>query len=350
MSIGPPVSGRAPECRGRIRSRSEDFVVDELLGFEPDDGPHWLLRVRKRDRNTADVARWLAAQGGVSHRDIGYCGLKDRHAVTSQFFSVPATPTGADPSTWAWCDDIVLLEQSRNRRKLRRGAHRGNRFTLVVRELDGDVDSVDEAARRVVSVGFPNYFGEQRFGREGGNPESARRLLAGGRLRRGRGGIEVSALRSLLFNRVLAARVADGSWIQAREHDLMILDGTGSFFRAADEEGGAATIDERLRRLDIHPSGPLWGIPEAGYPQALYRSELALLGELAADAELLEGARLEMGRRALRGRADDLEWRVAGNRVGKLSFTLGKGVFATALLRELIDVVGSGAAVESGGE
>ncbi len=350
MSMGPPVAGSAPECRGRIRSRSEDFAVDELLGFQPEDGPHWLLRVRKRNRNTADVARWLATQGGISHRDIGFCGLKDRHAVTSQYFSVPVTPSGPDPSTWAWTDDIALLEQARNRRKLRRGAHRGNRFTLLVRELDGDIEGVAEAAVRVTGGGFPNYFGEQRFGRGGGNPEAARRLLAGGRLRRGRGGIEVSALRSLLFNRVLAARVADGSWCRAGDPELMILDGTGSFFRAGSGDDGAKGIDDRLRRLDIHPSGPLWGLRDRDYPESLYRRELALLGELAADAELLEAAGLEMARRPLRARADDLGWRVVDDGVGELSFTLGRGVFATALLRELIDVVAPTAADESGSE
>ncbi len=307
-----------------------------MLGFEPeDDGPHWLLRVRKRGWNTLDVARWLGGQAGVRARDVGVCGLKDRHAVTTQYFSVPVVAGGAPPVDWAWSDAIGLVQVRRNRRKLRRGAHRGNRFTLVLRELEGDVEDIGPRVARVRDGGFPNYFGEQRFGRDGGNPAAARERLAGGRMRRGRGGIEVSALRALLFNRVLASRVADASWNRDLSDDLMILDGSGSYFRV---EPGDASVRERLDRLDIHPSGPLWGVRKADFPGALEARELTALGELRGDAELLERAGLDMARRALRGAAPDLAWRALGPDAVELSFSLGRGAFATALLRELVEV------------
>ena len=127
-----------PEAQARVRAHPEDFQVEEVLGFEPDgEGYHALLQIRKRDTNTQWVARRLADLAGVRNVDVGFSGLKDRNAVTTQWFSVNLT--GAAEPDWQRLapDDLVILSVTRQRRKLRRGVHRANRFRLVLRDLDG---------------------------------------------------------------------------------------------------------------------------------------------------------------------------------------------------------------------
>ena len=201
--------GGAPVARAHLRASPEDFRVDEELGFEPDgEGEHALVRVRKRGANTAWVARRLAELAGVRVREVSYAGLKDRDAVTSQWFSV-WLPGRADPD-WAALDDaeVTVIEYGRHRRKLRRGCHRGNRFALVLRELSCDREIIESRLRSVAKVGVPNYFGPQRFGRDGGNLTAALGLFRGSlRCRdRQRRGIYLSGARARRFNPGGAAR------------------------------------------------------------------------------------------------------------------------------------------------
>ena len=136
--------GIGPEVMAEVRrvidwfgaNRDLTFDVTEDLGFDlSDDGEHDFLWIEKRDANTAWVARQLARHAGVSARDVGYAGLKDRQAVTTQWFSIHL-PGRSDPD-WAALDEpqIQVLECTRNRRKLRRGVHRANRFRLRLRSL-----------------------------------------------------------------------------------------------------------------------------------------------------------------------------------------------------------------------
>jgi len=199
-----------PEASAQVRACPEDFRVDELRDGEPDgEGEHLLLHIRKRNRNTDEVARALARCAGVRARDVSYCGLKDRVAVTTQWFSV-WLPGKSDPD-WSpiLSEDLELLSQVRTRRKLQRGGLRGNQFTLVLREVQGDRAALEERLATVVEHGVPNYFGEQRFGREGSNLAAAEAMFGGRRVKdHHRRGLYLSAARSLLFNEVLAARVA----------------------------------------------------------------------------------------------------------------------------------------------
>lgn len=328
-----------PEAAGRIRVSADDFRVEEQLGYEPEgDGEHLWVYLRKRDTNTDWAARALARWAGVSPTAVSYAGLKDRHAVTDQWFSIhlPGRPD-PDPAALA-SPELTILEARRHRRKLQRGGLKGNRFRLVVRELRGEPESVPERLRRLQVLGVPNYFGPQRFGHDGRNVDQARRLFAGAlrRVDRHKRGLYLSAARARLFNAVLSRRVADGSWRQGLDGDLMMLDGSHSVFAT---ETLGDTLRERLTRLDIHPSGPLWG-REGTWPSA---SALALEHEVAAtDPELCDGliaAGVRAERRALRLALDEAECRLdrdAGTL--ELGFDLPAGAYATVVLRELLVV------------
>src|ERR1700735_4227497 len=203
----------APSLAARLRSTPEDFRVEEVLGYDAEgQGEHALLWVEKRGANTDWVARELAKFAGVSPVAVGYAGLKDRHAVTRQTFSVRlAGKPDPDWSTFPHAD-VKVLAATRHSRKLKRGALRGNRFVLVLREAQGDRDAAEQVLQQIAARGVPNYFGEQRFGREGGNVAQARAMFAGRRVERDKRSFLLSAARSQIFNDVLAARVERGAW------------------------------------------------------------------------------------------------------------------------------------------
>lgn len=247
-----------PAAHGVLRSLPEDFVVEEDLGYVPDGrGDHVLLSIRKRETNTEWLARELAAFAGIRPVDVGFAGLKDRHAVTTQWFSLHLR--GAEPD-WSRfpCADAQILDVRRHRRKLQRGELRGNRFRLVVRQLDGDIAALDARLQRVKEEGVPNYFGAQRFGIGGGNLAEAEALFAGRSEVRDRHkrGLYISAARSLLFNAVLSARVAAGNWQTPLAGEVVQIGDTQSLV-SCDEPTPA--ICERLARGELHLTGPMWG-------------------------------------------------------------------------------------------
>jgi len=325
-----------PDVCARVRACAEDFRVDELRDGEADgEGEHLLLHIRKRNRNTEEVARALARHAGVRARDVSYCGLKDRVAVTTQWFSV-WLPGKADPD-WSPLlgDDLELLSQARTRRKLQRGGLRGNQFTLRLREVQGDRAALEERLARVAEQGVPNYFGEQRFGRDGGNLAAAAAMFGGRRVKdRHRRGLFLSAARSFLFNEVLAARVRAANWNQALPGEALQLSGSRSFFvaEAIDDE-----INARLASGDVLPSGPLWGrgeLPSADAARAVEETALAAYCDFR---EGLEKAGLKQERRALRLSVADLQWQwLAEGQDLQLVFSLPAGAYATAVLRELV--------------
>ncbi len=317
-----------PPVRARWRAVPEDFVVEEVLG------QHVLLQVRKRGANTQWVARELARIAGVAPLAVGYSGLKDRDAVTTQWFSVDLA--GRPEPDWGGLAPgaVEVLGAHRHDRKLRRGSHRANRFTLRLREVAGEREALAVRLLRLLEAGFPNYFGEQRFGRDGGNPDKALAMLAG-RLRakdRAERGLYLSAARSVLFNRVLAARVVAGTWDRLLAGEVLMLDGRHSRFLAGEP---AEELVARLARGELHPTGPLWGRGEAESRGQARGAEEAALAGCEAWCRGLEQAGLEQDRRALRVLTRDLAWRWVGEDALELTFTLPAGAYATALLREV---------------
>jgi tRNA pseudouridine13 synthase len=322
------------ETTARIRLSCEDFQVTELLGFEPQgDGEHDYLWIEKEGQNTVWVAGLLAKFAGIRESDVGFSGLKDRHAVTRQWFSV-RRPGGIKPDWNGFgAQGVRILETARHGRKLRRGAHRANRFRIVLRELPGQSPALAAKLALIREQGVPNYFGEQRFGHEARNLRLAEKLFAGRRLPRNQRSIALSAARSYLFNLLLAQRVCDDTWNRLLPGDLANLDGSGSVFAvdAVDDELAA-----RADRLDLHPTGPLWGSDGTQVSGDVASLEQSVIDRHAELARGLESQRVEQSRRALRVRAAELTWHVADERTLSLEFTLGRGSFATALLRELV--------------
>lgn len=323
--------------RARMRVLSEDFFVDENLGFQlTGQGEHLFIHVRKRERTTDQVAGALARVAGVPRRAVGYAGMKDKWALTQQWFSVHLPGRELELLPGKLDDGIEVLAVSRHDRKLRRGALRGNRFRLRLRDVQASVDATSRRLGRIARYGVPNYFGEQRFGRDGDNVSQARALLAGELKPRNRAlrGILLSAARSHLFNQVLAERLHQGNWATALDGDLMVLDGRRSLFMASEED---PTLHQRVAALEVHPSGPLCGrggMQPEGRALALEQKVLSAEQELV---DGLAGAGLDGARRALRLRVADLAWHFPEKGTVELSFFLPAGAYATCVVRELFE-------------
>ncbi|WP_340648784.1 tRNA pseudouridine(13) synthase TruD [Pseudoxanthomonas winnipegensis] len=345
LAFGPPV------LEAVFRTQPEDFQVEECDAFAPHgEGEHLLLTLRKRGLNTAEVARTLARWAGIGEVGIGYAGLKDRHAVTTQRFSVHLPKRVAPDLATLATPNLEVVASAWHNRKLPRGALEGNRFTLVLRQVRGEREAIEQRLGEIAARGLPNWFGEQRFGRGGGNVAQALEMFghaspspespaAGARaarrpIRREQRSLLLSAARSELFNRVLTARVLDGSWERGLDGEVWMLAGSRSVFGP---EPWSAALAERLAAFDIHPSGPLWGEGAPRVEGACATLEAQVLGEGDGPALRagLEAARLKQERRALRQRADDLQWNWHDADTLELRFGLAPGSYATALLHEL---------------
>jgi tRNA pseudouridine13 synthase len=324
-----------------LKACAEDFQVDEVLDIPlSGEGEHLWLWVEKRNLNTEEAARRLAKAAGVPLRTVSYAGLKDRQALTRQWFSLHL-PGKADPNlSAAQNDTLSILKQTRHSRKLQRGAHSANGFTLRLTALAADRAALDERLEAMQRTGVPNYFGTQRFGFQGGNVFDAqqyaeRQALPEQRNVRSR---LLSTARSFLFNRMLAARVADGTWNRAQVGDLLAFTDSRSFFPACEAE----CSDPRLAILDLHPTGALWGEGGSVATGDCAALENAIAGEHQALCSWLARAGLAQERRILRLPIGGLTWHYPEPDILQLEFVLPAGCFATVVVRELVDLVPTG--------
>lgn len=358
LALEPPRAAGSACGRARLRVEIEDFIVDEELGFAPSGaGEHLLLRVRKREANTGWVARELAVRAGVRPFEVGYAGLKDRHAITTQWFSVPRRKSL--PSEWIGFTGtgFEVIEAYAHGRKLPRGALAGNRFSLLLREVSAARADVEARVALIAEQGVPNYFGPQRFGRllavsesvrpVPANLRSVQRCLAGEPLPRDerQRGFVFSAARSLVFNAVLAERIRRGDWLRLYPGERANLDGSNSSFLV---ETVDATIESRLAALDIHPTGPLPGAGLADVTGEMAALEAQVLARFAGLGAWLAEAGVEAARRPLRMAVRDLVMDHVAEGL-RLQFSLRAGSFATAVVRELFEIdeaAGKGAAGE----
>ena len=304
-----PYAFGGPLRDATFRSQLADFVVVEHLGIQPEgEGEHHYLHLEKRGVNTDWVAQKIARLAGVKANDVGFCGLKDRHAVASQWFSV-YLPKGPPPDWSVLQDDAIrLIEVTAGKRKLRRGQHQSNRFIITLRDIEKAACEELQQRLQVVGQGVPNYFGEQRFGRDGGNLVSAARWLEqGAPLNKMRDkSMVMSAARSHVFNLVLAERVRRGNWREALSGDV---------------ETGSAT-------------GPLWGRGR----NPVSAETLALEEQVLADHRQwltgLEHCGLMQERRNLVLAPQNMRWNLDQANL-MLEFALAPGEFATVVLREV---------------
>jgi len=334
----PAIAG-TPKAIALLRHSPEDFLVFEQLGFElSGGGEHAFLHLEKRELNSMELLQRISQLSGIAQRDIGLSGLKDRNAVSQQWFSVRMA--GRPEPNWQELErsgDVRVLQVGRHLRKLKRGVHRANRFVLRLRDLRGDKDDLLPRLERVKAGGFPNYFGEQRFGREGSTLAQAREWMeSGGRkISRARRSLYLSALRAFVFNTLLADRVEQASWNRVLSGDACALQGSRSLFSCelADDE-----IQGRAERGDIHPALPLWGAGQqlASDERVAEQRTLLALSDGTAICLFLERMGLDLAYRPARALLDDFSWQFCDDDSLQLDFTLGTGCYATAALAELV--------------
>jgi tRNA pseudouridine13 synthase len=303
-----------------FRTIPEDFMVNEDLGFVPSgSGEHWLLHIEKMGQNTHWVAEQLALFCGLEPSAVGVCGRKDRHAVTRQWFSLYAPKQ----TTMNWSEFVVegvqILEVHRHSQKLRLGSHKANDFSIRLRDLtanDRPLMNADKAHLEAViyqrlASGVPNYFGEQRFGRDNSNLVAARHWFELGRKPHPkRRSMVMSAARAYLFNQILALRVRQENWRQSMPGDLL--------------EGG-------------FPTGPLWGRGRSQTNDACLALETAVMADYADWCRGLEHCGLKQERRSLVLLPKNFALSWLGDDMA-LSFSLPVGTFATTILAEISEL------------
>lgn len=339
-----------PECHARIRSKPEDFRVDEILGFAPDGtGEHLLLQVEKRGANTTWVARQLANIAGVKQRDVSFAGRKDRNAVTVQHFSIWL---GRQPEPdWSahTHPEYKVLSAIRHSRKLRLGALNGNRFRLILRNLSIPAIELESKLQQIRASGVPNYFGTQRFGHGGSNIRRAEEFFADPRSVRDRNmrSLLLSTARSLIFNAMLSERISRGSWNTVLPGEVCMLAGSHSVFRADKVDD---VLRERMKSGDIHPTATLWGTGDSLASGEALAFEQEIVKDYILLARGLEAASLKAARRALRLPIPDLQWHLGEDETLVLEFFLPAGSYATAVLRELVMIDNVSTGVENDAE
>ncbi|MDH5357083.1 MAG: tRNA pseudouridine(13) synthase TruD [Gammaproteobacteria bacterium] len=339
FSTLPRVNSSATLCSAQIRSLPEYFQVEEVLPFEPDNiGGHVWLKIRKRNTNTDWVATELAKFAAVPSVAVGYAGLKDRHAVTTQWLSV--NMEGHEEPDWTAFenDDIQIIQTTRHGKKLKRGVLAGNNFKLILSDVQGDTTLWENNLKLVQQQGVPNFFGEQRFGHNGNNLQRVDHWFSTGKAPRKRNqkSIYLSAARSWLFNLVLAERIQQGNWNQPMLGDVVLLAGTKASSFVVNEIDDELT--SRIETMDIHPTGPLWGRDTSQTHTDSLGLEQQVLIEWNNWQQGLEKAGLSQERRALRLFPQQFNWQFMDDNQLELSFFLPAGSYATAVMRELAEI------------
>ncbi|MFS7162437.1 tRNA pseudouridine(13) synthase TruD [Serratia proteamaculans] len=325
-----------PQSTGVLKANPEDFVVVEDLGFEPDgEGEHVLVNIRKNGCNTQFVADYLARFAGIHARSVSYAGLKDRHAVTEQWFCLHLPGKETPDFTQFSLEGCEVLASARHLRKMRIGTLKGNAFTLVLRHIS-DRQDVEPRLQAIAAGGVPNYFGSQRFGRGGNNLVMARRW-ANDEIRvkeRSKRSFYLSASRSALFNLIASRRLANQQQYTVLEGDALQLSGRGSWFVAQPEELEA--LQQRLDAGELMITAPLPGDGEPGTAGKALDFEQQCLLEQPELMALLKRERVDPARRALLLQPKNMQWDWWDDATVELRFWLPAGSFATSVVREIM--------------
>ncbi|WP_286262495.1 tRNA pseudouridine(13) synthase TruD [Thalassotalea atypica] len=323
-----------PKASGDLRSEYADFKVFELLPFSPSgEGEHLFIHIRKTGANTVYVARQLAKYFGVKENLVGYAGLKDRFAVTEQWFGVHVPGKKVYDLSDCEIDGVEILSYQRHNKKLKTGALLGNRFELLLRNVT-DINDVKARWKHVEQHGVPNYFGEQRFGFEGGNIDKAKALFAGVKVKdKKKRSIYLSAARSFIFNELVHQRIEDETFNEIQQGDVCMLAGSQSVFIVDDK---TEELAQRLVENDIDLTASMWGAGDLmtqGEVEQFESKMLSLFPELCAG---LAKFGLKQERRRMRLNVAQSKIDVRDNNV-LLTFVLPAGAYATTVLREVIN-------------
>lgn len=337
----PYLTAELPGIGGHLKVEPEDFIVEEIPAYEPGgEGQHLFLWIEKRDIPHDLLLRHISKSLDVSPNDIGFAGIKDRRAVTRQYVSVPLSASERVAAIDS--AQIKVLRATPHGNKLRTGHLRGNRFIIVLRETsDNGLETSQAIVQRLLQTGFPNYYGDQRFGHEGETLKLGLDLLAGEKRpqdipyskRKFLLRLALSSVQSDLFNQSLTRRLNDGLLDTVLEGDVLEVTESGGKFIAED----VPREQERLNHREVTVTGPMFGVKmltPRGVPQ---ERETRLLAESGLTLEsfqkysqLLSGAR-----RSFIARPGELRATQATQGI-QFEFTLPSGVYATMLLREFM--------------
>lgn len=333
-----------PLSTGVIKATPEDFIVVEDLGYAPDgEGEQLLVRIRKSGCNTRFVAEALAKFLRVPLRDLSYAGMKDRQAVTEQTLCF-RLPGKAMPDLSSFqLEGCEILAVARHKRKLRTGALAGNAFRLIIRHLSQPQD-VQQRLKQICQAGVPNYFGEQRFGRNSHNLTMAQQWARNEiQIRdRNKRSLILSAARSALFNQVTSARLQkQGTLTTVMAGDALQLTGRGSWFVAQPEE--LESLQQRVLNNELRITAPLPGGGESGTQHSAFALEQQCLAGATELITLLERERVDAARRAMLVIPRDMQWNWQDDATLEMAFWLPAGSFATSVVRELLQQEGNDA-------
>lgn len=345
----PADSSSLCDFKGQYKAQPSDFIVHEKLGFEPGGGgEHLYLHVEKEHLTTFEAVDILAKAFGASARNIGYSGMKDKLAITRQWFSVPTSKTSDTlPQTSSSSGQLKVLEAHRHARKLRIGTHKSNAFELIIRHIGSVKNSATENPqtiqkalnRRIADLtkrGYPNYVGPQRFGKNGNNIAKAIHHLENPqrKIKPKTRGLYLSALRSALFNQVLAKRIENQSWLMPMFGEPMMLAGSRSVFLPGDNDS-QDELQQRLEACDISTTGLLSGEGESGATAACAAFESQSLAEFISVIDALSQSRVRADRRALRAVVTQVKAVWLDEQTLQLKFSLPPGAYASMLVRNL---------------
>ncbi|EIG26645.1 tRNA pseudouridine(13) synthase TruD [Haemophilus paraphrohaemolyticus] len=322
-----------PQQTGRLKAEFADFIVREELGYPlAGEGEFVAVKVRKTNANTLFVGEQLAKFVGISAKNMSYAGLKDRHAVTEQWFCLHLAGKETPDFSAFECEGVEILEVTRHNRKIRTGALKGNYFELLLRDVE-ETDELKQRLNQLQEIGFPNYFTEQRFGRDGHNLTQAQRWASGeiSVKDRKKRSFYLSAARSEVFNLVVSQRIADQQMQTVLLGDYLQLAGSNSFFEVKAED--LMRSQQRLDEKDVLLTAPLIG--ENSLEQNGNECEKAIVAQHKNLISLMKKERMNAARRAMLCKPQDLRWQFEPEGL-RLTFFLNSGSYATGLVRELI--------------
>lgn len=328
-----------PQSTGLLRQQKSDFKVFEQLPFSPcGEGEHLFIHIRKIGANTVFVARELAKYFKIKEQLVSYAGLKDRFAITEQWFGIHVPGKQEYDLSDLTIEGVEVLSYKRHNKKLRTGALTGNRFELILRDVTA-LKALHERWEKIVAQGVPNYFGEQRFGIDGGNIDKALALFSGTKVKdKKKRGMYLSASRSYIFNNIINERIKQNVFSKAQVGDVVMLAGTQSVFHLDEIDD---TIKQRLIDKDVDITASMWGAGEL-----MTSAEPQIVEQNVADnhSEFSQGLPrfgLKQERRRIRLVIEGADIEVLPDEdtlpAVKISFSLAAGSYATTVLRELID-------------
>lgn len=347
-------ANQKPTSKGVLKAKPEDFVVDEIIDIEfAGQGEHVWLNIEKQSLNTVDLVRALSDFAGIKQKDVGYSGMKDKHAVTRQWFSLCKTGIPELDFSSFELPNARLLSVEQHDRKLRLATHRYNQFEIVISDLDLSEADLHRRIECIQQNGVPNYFGPQRFGNGMLNLKRSLDYFSSGesirdkRLR----GLLYSSMRSWLFNCMLHNRVEQNNWNRLVNGEAVILNGSKSYFfcdKSSDEQ-----LESRIESLDIHPAQPMYGADmneqwskmrqtkgsdgDARNIESLIQMQASVIGQYEVFSKALNASGMKADYRPLRIKVERLSYELADDKL-VLKFRLLPGQFATSVIRELVNV------------